>query len=154
MIRSLAVLAFVSAGLASVTAQEIAPAAPSAADITIDPAASLDKSPKQASMLTGLYATRAVIELCSVTVDPKVMAGIEADQTRLETSLGMDTPTGANAYAKVKADVEKTSPDCAAGSTDLTSVDAVVAIYAGQSAAPAAGTAAPTAGTVSTTPSP
>ena len=156
MIRSLAVLAFVAAGLGSVAAQEIAPAAPaapSAADIVVNPAAVVSNTPKQANMLTGLYATRAVIELCSVTIEPDVLSGIEADQARLEQSLNMDTPTGATAYAKVKADVEKTSPDCAEGSVDRASVDAVVSIYANQPAAPvAASPAAPTAGTVSATP--
>ena len=43
----------------------------------------------------------------------------------------------ATAYAKVKADVEKTTPDCAEGSADRLGVDAVTAIYADRAVAPA-----------------
>ena len=141
MIRSLAVLAVVAAGLGTVAAQETAPAspaAPNAADIVINPSAVVNTMPKQANVLTGLYATRAVIELCSVPVDPAVLSSLEADQARLETSLNMDTPTGATAYARVKGDVEKTTPDCAEGSADRASVDAVVSFYTSRGTAPAA----------------
>lgn len=138
MNRPLAALAFLALGLGATAAQDAVPAQPAAADIVVDPTASLDVTPKQANLLTGLYATRAVIEICAVTVAPDVLAGITIDQQRLETGLGMDPATAEKAYIQVKADVEKTTPDCTDGSPDRASVDAVAAIYAEQAAAPAA----------------
>lgn len=137
MIRPLVALA-VLAGLGMpVLAQDAAPAAPAPADIVVDPKANLNAS-RQTNMLTGFYATLAVIELCELTIEQPVIDGMAADRTRLETALAMDKPTGETAYGLVKADVEKTAPDCAEGSADRASVDAVTAIYKAQSAAPAA----------------
>ena len=113
MIRPLAALAFLAIGLGAATAQDALPAQPAPSDIVVDPAAPIDTTPKQANLLTGLYATRAVIELCSVTVAENVLAGIDIDQKRLETGLGMDAATAEKAYVQVKSDVEKTTPDCA-----------------------------------------
>lgn len=172
MIRPLATLVFLAAGLAAVSAQEIAPAAPAspaapaASDITINPAAPIDATPKQANLLTGMYATKAVIEICAVTLEAGVTNGMAVDQKRLETSLGMDAPTAEKAYAQVKADVEKTTPDCADGSPDRIGVDAVTNIYKASASAPAATTqitpvpavpavpAMDAAPTVTTTPTP
>ncbi|KRA47185.1 hypothetical protein [Devosia sp. Root635] len=145
MIRPLAVFAALALTLGTAAAQEAAPAA--APEIVIDPAASLNTTPKQANMLTGFYATLAVIEICAVTIEPDVTAGMDADRKRLETALGMDPAMAATAYDQVKADVEKTTPDCADGSADRRGVDAVTAIYTAP--APAA-PAAPPAGTVTT----
>lgn len=141
MIRPLAALAVLAVLTGAPVAQEAAPAAPAPAEIVIDPAAKLSTSPKQANMLTGFYATQAVIEICSVTIDPAVTEGMAADRARLENALAMDTPTAEKAYTQVKADVEKTAPDCAEGSPDRISVDAVTAIYKAQAAA--AGPATP-----------
>lgn len=144
MIRSIAALAVFAALTGAAVAQEAAPATPAppaAPEIVIDPAAAIDTTPKQANMLTGFYATQAVIEICAVSIEPGVVAGMAADRGRLETALSMDTPTAEQAYAKVKADVEKTTPDCTDGSPDRIGVDAVTAIYKAQ-AAPAAPAAA------------
>ena len=132
MIRFAAATLVLAAGLGAAAAQDALPAQPTAPEIVIDPAAPIDATPKQANLLTGLYATRAVIELCAVSVEPAVLAGMDADQARLQTGLGMDEATSTQAYAQVKADVEKTQPDCAEGSPDRTSVDAVTSIYAAQ----------------------
>ena len=147
MIRPFAALAVLAVLSGASVAQEVAPAAP--ADIVIDPTASLNTTPKQANMLTGFYATQAVIELCSVAIEPNIAEGMAADRARLETALSMDAAAAAAAYAQVKADVEKTQPDCAEGSPDRAGVDAVTAIYAALPApdAPAA-PAAPQPGTV------
>lgn len=128
MIRSLAALALLSLTLSPALAQSAVPAA--APDIVIDPAATFNTSPKQANMLTGFYATQAVIELCAITIAPDIATGMTADRIRLETALGLDAASATAGYAKVKAEVEKTSPDCADGSPDRLSVDAVTAIYA------------------------
>ncbi|WEK04051.1 MAG: hypothetical protein P0Y65_17980 [Candidatus Devosia phytovorans] len=138
MIRTIAALATVALLSSTAMAQETLPAdapPPPAGDITIDPAASVDSTPRSANMLTGFYATKAVIEICALEIEPDVLAGMEADRARLETSLSMDAATAGNAYTQVKADVEKTTPDCAEGSTDRISVDAVTAIYKSQIAA-------------------
>jgi hypothetical protein len=146
MIRPLAALTFIALALGAASAQDALPAQPATPEIVVDPAAPVNLNSKQANMLTGLYATRAVIEICAVTVEADILSGITLDQQRLETSLGMDPATATKAYTQVKADVEKTTPDCAEGSPDRASVDAVVAIYAAQAAAPAA--AAPAAAPV------
>lgn len=149
MIRPLAVLAVLALTLGASVAQDSAPAA--APEIVVDPAASLNTTPKQANMLTGFYATLAVIEICAVSIEPDITAGMDADRRRLETALGMDAATAASAFAQVKADVEKTAPDCTEGSADRQGVDAVTAIYANLPAAPATPPpAAPQAGTVNT----
>ncbi|MBE0577961.1 hypothetical protein [Devosia sp.] len=147
MIRPLAALAVLALISGAAVAQEAAPT--TAPEIVIDPAASLNTTPKQANMLTGFYATQAVIELCAVSIEPNIAEGMAADRARLETALSMDATAAAAAYAQVKADVEKTQPDCAEGSTDRAGVDAVTAIYAALPPpdAPAA-PAAPQPGTV------
>lgn len=158
MIRPFAVLAVLAAGLSlglgAAVAQEAttpaAPAVPAAPQVVVDPAASLNTSPKQANMLTGFYATQAVIELCAITIEPNIIEGMAADRARLEAALAMDAPTAELAYGKVKADVEKTSPDCAEGSADRTGVDAVTAIYAALPPPPAAPAATPAAAPAAT----
>ncbi len=155
MIRTFTALTLLLAGTAALAAQEAAPAAPAtppAANIVVDPLAPIDNTPKNANLLTGLYATKAVIELCSVTVDPAVLTRMTNDQKRFEAGMGMDEATSQKAYTQVKGDVEKTTPDCAEGSTDRQSVDAVVSIYANQGAAAAAPATAPAASAAPATP--
>lgn len=143
MIRPLAALAVLAFSLGASVAQEAAPTTPP--EIVVDPTATIDATPKQANMLTGFYATQAVIELCSVAIEPTIAEGMAADRARLETALSMDAAAATAAYAQVKADVEKTQPDCADGSPDRAGVDAVTAIYA--ALPPPAAPAAPAAGT-------
>lgn len=163
VLAPLGLVALLGLGFGAAQAQEAAPAVPAATDapaapanVVIDPAADVSKASKQSSLLTGFYATQAVIELCALPVDDAIKTGMAGDLRRLEASVGLDEASGATAYAKVKADVEKTKPDCAEGSTDRASVDAVTAIYAeaaakaaaAQAAAAAGGTAAPVDPTV------
>jgi hypothetical protein len=150
MIRPILALGFLAAGLSVALAQEVAPA-PATSNVVVDPAAAIDATPKQANLLTGMYATKAVIEICAISFEEGVINGMNADQKRLETSLAMDAPTAEKAYAEVKADVEKTAPDCAEGSPDRVGVEAVANIY--KSSAPAAGqTTAPAAAATPATP--
>ena len=131
MIRPVVAIALTLAGLSAPLAQEVAPApAPAEAPvISIDPAASIDTSPKQLNLLTGLYATQALIEICAVTVPADVVTKMDRHRLLYETTLGMDTATGTKAYESTKAEVQQTGPDCAEGSTDRKGVDAVVAVY-------------------------
>lgn len=129
MIRSIAVLAFLAAGLGAAHAQETTVTPPAPADVVVNPAAPINATPKQANLLTGMYATKAVIELCAITLEEGIVRGMDVDQKRLETSLLMDAPTAEKAYAQVKADVEKIAPDCAEGSPDRLGVEAVTNIY-------------------------
>jgi hypothetical protein len=148
MIRPILALGFVAATLNIAVAQET-PSAPAPSDVVVNPAAPINATPKQANLLTGMYATKAVIELCAISLEDGVINGMDVDQKRLETSLAMDAPTAEKAYAQVKADVEKTTPDCAEGSTDRLGVEAVADIYKSSATAssPAAAPAAPAAGT-------
>ncbi|UJW84644.1 hypothetical protein [Devosia sp. SL43] len=152
MIRPIAALAFIALGLGAATAQDALPAQPATPEVVVDPTATIDNTPKQANLLTGLYATKAVIEICAVPVEANILAGIAADQARLEASLAMDPATAEKAYSQVKADVEKTTPDCAEGSPDRISVDAVTAIYSAQAAASPNGGATPAAPAPTATP--
>lgn len=144
----LALVALLGLGHAATQAQEATPAAPAPAateapaNVVIDPAANVSKAPKQNNLLTGFYATQAVIELCALPVDEAIKTGMAGDLRRLEASVGLDEASGATAYARVKADVEKTKPDCAEGSADRASVEAVTAIYAEAAAKAAAAQAA------------
>jgi hypothetical protein len=136
MIRLPAALAFLAFAAAAPLAQETAPAAPPA-EVVIDPAANLNTAPKAANMLTGFYATQAVIDICALTLEPAIAEGMAVDRQRLETALSLDVESASKAYAEVKADVEKTAPDCSDGSSDRLGVDAVTAIYQAQSASAA-----------------
>ena len=131
MLRFLAASAALAVALSTVQAQEAVPATPAPATVSIDPAASVDATPKQVNLLTGLYATRAVLEICAVTVAEEASTRMNNDQKKFEAGLGMDAAAATEAYAKVKADVERTTPDCAEGSTDRANAEAVVSIYAG-----------------------
>jgi hypothetical protein len=150
MIRPLLVLGFVAAALNIAVAQET-PSVPAPSDVVVNPAAPINATPKQANLLTGMYATKAVIEICAISLEDGVLNGMDVDQKRLETSLAMDAPTAEKAYAQVKADVEKTTPDCAEGSADRLGVEAVADIYKSSTttSSPAATPAAPAAGTTS-----
>lgn len=156
MNRSIAVLAILALGLSPVMAQDApaVPTTPAPADVVVAPAAPIPVTPKQTNLLTGFYATLAVIEICDVPVDEAVKAGMAGDQKRLEASVNLDAPSAAKAYATVKADVIKTNPDCAEGSTDRASVDAVTAIYASAAASRAAAGAPAAGGAVDTTAAP
>ena len=147
MNRSLAILAVLALGLGPAMAQD-APApltTPAPADVVVAPAAAIPTTPKQANLLTGFYATLAVIDICAVPVSDAIKAGMAGDQKRLETSVGLDAASAATAYDKVKADVVKAKPDCTDGSADRASVDAVTGIYAAAEASKAAAAAAPDA---------
>lgn len=129
MIRPVAAIVMTLASLSAPLAQEAAPAAAPAPVIEIDPSATIDSSPKQLNLLTGLYATQAIIEICAVTVPADVVTRMDRQRLAYEGALGMDASTGTRAYESTKAEVQKTSPDCAEGSPDRQGVDAVLAIY-------------------------
>ena len=149
MIRSLAVFTVLALGLSSALAQETAPAAPAPlatpapADVVINPAAPISATSKQNDLMTGFFATMAVIEICAIEVPQPIKDGMAGDQSRLEASVGLDANTAAIAYSKVKTAVQKTNPDCTPGSADLASVEAVTKIYGEAAASKAA--AAPAA---------
>ena len=73
MIRSIAVLAFLAAGLGAAHAQETTVTPPAPADVVVNPAAPINATPKQANLLTGMYATKAVIELCAMTLEEGIV---------------------------------------------------------------------------------
>lgn len=141
MIRSFAVLAVLALGLNTAMAQDVAPAPlapPAPADVVIDPAAPIPATSKQNDLMTGFFATMAVIEICAIDVPQAIKDGMTGDQKRLEASVGLDDNTAALAYSKVKSAVQKTNPDCTPGSADLASVEAVTKIYADAAAKTAA----------------
>lgn len=150
--------AILLAGMSMAQAQDVKPAPidtpPATENLTVDPMATLDVTPKRANLLTGMYATKAVIELCNVPVDAAILTRMSDDQASLETSMQMDAATATKAYEQVKADVTKTKPDCNEGSVDRQGVDAVVGIYTAgpASAAPAAAAPATPAAAAPATP--
>jgi len=128
MFRFASALALTLVAAAAPLAQEAAPA-PAAPEIQVDPNAVVDNTPKTLNLLTGIYATQAVIEICSVTVPEDVTERMTRDRQRYENLLLMDAPTAERAYASTKAEVEKTAVDCAEGSPDRQGVDAVLSAY-------------------------
>ena len=130
MIRSLAI-AFVLATASAGYAQEASTTTPAPTDIQIDPGAAINVMSKQANMLTGIYATQAVIDICAITVPEPVATKMGNDRKRFETGVGLDASGATEAYEKVKTSVTATTPDCAEGSTDRKNVEAVLALYAG-----------------------
>ena len=125
--RKLLALLLVTLALPAAHAQEAAPKPA----ITVDPLANITAMPKQGTLLTGLYATRATIEICAVPLIEPGATAMNAHQRQLETDLRLDETGAANAYAAVKADVEKAGVDCAEGSDDRKQADAVIGIYSG-----------------------
>lgn len=128
-------LSLLAALVPAAYAQDAAPAAKP--DITVDPRAVVDAMPQQGTLLTGLYATQATIELCSVEVGEPATTAMNAHRRQLESELRMDVATATAAYDAIKSDVEKTGVDCAEGSRDREQTAEVIAIYSGQGAAPA-----------------
>ncbi|KQN78181.1 hypothetical protein [Devosia sp. Leaf64] len=116
-------------------AQEAAPA--TSPKITVDPRAIVDSMPQQGTLLTGLYATQATIELCSVEAGEPATTAMNAHRRQLESEMRMDDATSAAAYAAIKGDVEKAGVDCAEGSKDRQQTAEVIAIYSGAGATPA-----------------
>lgn len=122
--------------LALITPAMAAPATPapatSATTETVAPTAGMQAKPDPINFLTGIYATRAVIEICNVTVDQKISTAMLADQVRYEREMQYDPGTAAAAYQSIKTSVAKTNPDCKDGSADRQGVDVVLAAYAKQ----------------------
>lgn len=135
MPRILLAAALLTLSIGAVQAQEATPAP--APEITVDPRAIVDAMPQQGMLLTGLYATQATIDLCTVTVTEPAATAMSAHRRQLESDLRMDAATADTAYAAIKGDVEKAGVDCAEGSADRAQADAVIALYSGQPAAPA-----------------
>ena len=131
MIRSLAIAAFVLVAASAGYAQEASTTTPAPTDIRIDPSAAVNVMSKQANMLTGIYATQAVIDICAITVPEPVATRMGNDRKRFEAGVGLDAAGGTEAYEKVKTSVTATTPDCAEGSADRKNVEAVLALYAG-----------------------
>lgn len=128
MTRLIAAFALSLFAVAAPLAQEATPPV-AAPNIEVDPSAVIDNTPKQLDLLTGLYATQAVIEICAITVPADVNERMTRDRQRYESLLIMDAETASRAYASTKAEVEKTTPDCAEGSVDRQGVEAVLSAY-------------------------
>ncbi|HTM79146.1 MAG TPA: hypothetical protein VL133_16150 [Devosia sp.] len=131
MIRSLAVFAILLTATSTGFAQEAATTTPPATDIQVDAGAAVNVMPKQANMLTGIYATQAVIDICAITVPAPVAAKMGNDRSRFESVIGLDATAAAEAYKKIKDNVASTAPDCTEGSPDRKNVEAVLTLYAG-----------------------
>ena len=131
MIRPFAVLAVLLATTATGFAQEASTTTPPATDIQVNPSAVVNAMPKQADMLTGIYATQAVIDLCTITVPETAATRMGSDRKRFEALVGLDADGAVEAYKKIKDSVAATTPDCAEGSADRKNVEAVLSLYAG-----------------------
>jgi hypothetical protein len=131
MIRPLSILAVLLATTTMGFAQEASTTTPAATDIQVNPSANVNVMPKQADMLTGIYATQAVIDICAITVPEPVAAKMGSDRSRFESLIGLDAAGAVEAYKKIKDSVAATTPDCAEGSADRKNVEAVLTLYAG-----------------------
>jgi len=139
---------------APVIAQEAAPApAPQPAPAQAAPPAGQAVAPDEATafalppnandLLTGLYATRAVAELCSITIDPATVEAMASDEARFIEQLGITQEVADNAFTEIRTAIEDRAPDCDPGSTDVAGVEEVLAAYAAQPEQGAAAAAQP-----------
>jgi len=131
MIRPFALAALLLIGTNVAFAQEATTTTPAPTDIQIDASANVNGMSKQGNMLTGIYATQAVIDICAITVPEQVATRMGNDRKRFETGVGLDATGATEAYAKIKTSVTATAPDCTEGSADRKNVEAVLALYGG-----------------------
>lgn len=124
-----------------------APAAPAegapapATAAPVDPATTaFALPPSPDDLLTGLYATRAVAELCNITIDPVTVEAMAADEAAFIEQLGITREVADNAFAEIRTAVEGQAPDCTPGSADVAGVEEVLAVYAAEPEADAATT--------------
>jgi hypothetical protein len=103
-------------------------------------------------LLTGLYATRALAEICEITIEPAVLAAMEADQTAFAERLNVSAASAEGTYQEIRGAIESTSPDCAPGSADVAGVNDVIAVYTEAAAAAAPTTTTTTPAAPATTP--
>lgn len=129
MVRPLLALPIFVVMLTPAWAQATAPAP---ANTTVAPAAGMQPKPDPRNFLTGIYATKAVIELCQVTIDQNIATAMLADQVRYERELQFDPGTAVAAYDTVKTSVANTKPDCTEGSVDRQGVEVVLGAYSRQ----------------------
>lgn len=128
----IATLVAMSPAAAQQAAETSTPSASSTPSVTIDPRASLAVQPKQQTMLTGLYATQATLDLCAIAPTEPATINMNAHRRQLETGLGLDEAAGEKAYQAVRSDLEKAGVDCTETSPDRQQTDAVLAVYSGQ----------------------
>jgi len=94
-----------------------------------EPVISLNMPANPSDLLTGLLATRALIELCDVPLDINIASAMDTDQAAFAQRMEI-TPEAVNAsYEQIRTATETRGPDCAEGSADRQGIEAVVSVY-------------------------
>jgi hypothetical protein len=115
-----------------------------------EPVISLNMPANPSDLLTGLLATRALIEVCDVPLDINIASAMDTDQAAFAQRMQI-APEAVNAsYAQIRTATETRGPDCADGSDDRQGIDAVVSVYRDSLSAPAAVTTTPAAAPAAT----
>lgn len=94
-----------------------------------EPVVSLNMPANPRDLLTGLYATKALIEVCEVSLTAEVSGAMEADEMRFLSQLGLDPQSAQASYGEILAATQTRNPDCAEGSADRAAVSEVVTVY-------------------------
>lgn len=96
------------------------------------PVPALTVPPDPRDLLTGLYATKGLAEICGIAIDAKTEEAMTADEAQYVANLGITPEAADNAYEEIKSTLEARGPDCSDGSADVAGVTEVLDLYAAE----------------------
>lgn len=109
-----------------------APTSGEAVTLEGTPVPALTVPPDPRDLLTGLYATKGLAEICSIAIDAKTQEAMSADEAQYVANLGITAEAASQAYNEIKATLEARGPDCSDGSGDVAGVTEVLDLYAAE----------------------
>lgn len=109
-----------------------APASGEGVTLEGTPVPALTVPPDPRDLLTGLYATKGLAEICSIAIDAKTQEAMSADEAQYVANLGITAEAASQAYDEIKATLEAREPDCSDGSGDVAGVTEVLDLYAAE----------------------
>ncbi|GLQ53393.1 hypothetical protein [Devosia nitrariae] len=96
------------------------------------PVPTLTVPPDPRDLLTGLYATKGLAEICGIAIDAKIQEAMSADEAKYVANLGITAEAAGQAYDEIKSTLEAREPDCGEGSGDVAGVTEVLDLYAAE----------------------
>ena len=94
-----------------------------------EPVISINMPASPSDLLTGLLATRALIEICELPLDIAIGNAMDADQADFVARLQLAPDAADATYEQIRTATEARTPDCAEGSPDRQGVEAVLSAY-------------------------
>lgn len=120
-----------------------APTSSEAVTLEGTPVPALTVPPDPRDLLTGLYATKGLAEICGIAIDAKIQEAMSADEAQYVATLGITAEAAGKAYDEIKSTLEARGPDCSDGSGDVAGVTEVLDLYAAEPQQEAQPTAQP-----------